>query len=417
MMALPVPMTGGNINQLQPFVNVEESDFTLIVSWLMATLGGIKPYPILILQGEQGTGKSTTSRILRALTDPSTVPLRSPPKDIKDLLVSASNNYVVMLDNLSGLSNDISDCLCRLSTGGGIDSRSLFTDNEQCLIDIQRPIIVNGIDDVAARPDLSERSISLELPVISNNRRNDEKHFYLDFDKVKSQIFGALLSGISGALANIENTQLLEKPRMADFAKWVTAAEIGLGWNHGDFMRAYLNNQQHSIEAGIESSPVGSAIIQLMENLSEWSGTPTQLYNKLSDISSVHQVKSKAWPAAPKGLGNAIKRLLPSFRRVGIFITQQPAHDRLYKIEKIGFKTPETPQTPKYMNCKEIICADGADHGRIGADHGRIGADHGRIGADRKPLQPTDGGASGVWGVSGTSSATYPNESKVWGSI
>ena len=405
MTALPIPKTGCDISQLIPFVNVEKDDFKLIVAWLLSVLGGIKPFPILILQGEQGTGKSTTSRILRSLTDPSTVPLRSPPKDIKDLLVSASNNYVVVLDNLSGLSPELSDCLCRLSTGGGIDPRSLYTDNEQFLVDIQRPIMVNGIDDIASRPDLSERSIHLELPVIDGSKRNDEKSFYADFDKVKSEIFGALLTGLVSALANIKTVKLHQKPRMADFAKWVTAAESGLNWKPGVFMRAYQKNRDSAITAGIESSPVGAAIMSLVEKNFSWMGTPTELLRELENIAGLNQVKSRSWPQSPKGLANAIKRLMPSFRALKIEIVKTHGKANIYQIRNAGIY-PSQPSQPSAVTDGAALSP--TDSRRIEVSP----MDSELLPMDSKTTQATNNKAyDGYDGYDGYS-ATFPNDTE-----
>jgi hypothetical protein len=402
MIALPDPAKAGRIEQLRPFINVETADFKLVVAWLLAVLGGVKPYPILILQGEQGTGKSTTCRILRLLTDPSTVPLRAPPKNIQDLLVSASNNHVVVLDNLSGLSPEISDCLCRLSTGGGIDPRSLYTDNEQFLVDIQRPIMVNGIDDIASRPDLSERSIHLELPVINGNKRYDEKTFYADFNKVKAEILGALLTGLVSALANIETTVLADKPRMADFAKLITAAEPGLNWQPGDFMRAYQKNRDSAISAGIESSPVGVAILSLIENRPSWMGTPTELLRELENIAGLNQVKSRAWPQSTKGLANAIKRLMPSFRALGIEIVKTHCGINSYSIRNVGIY-PSYPSKPS--NVTDDAALTWTDSGRI-AD---AWMDSPLSRTDSKTIQGTNlKGLDGLDGLDGYS-GTYPN--------
>ncbi|MDD5581193.1 MAG: hypothetical protein PHY16_18235 [Methylobacter sp.] len=336
-MNYPSQRREGNIEQLRKFVNVDKDDFTLVIAWLISTLSGVKPFPILILQGEQGTGKSTTCRVLRAFIDPSTVPLRSPPKEIRDLLVSASNAYLVVLDNLSGLNPEISDCLCRLSTGGGVDPRSLYTDNEQFLVDIQRPVIGNGIDDVASRTDLSERSIHLELPLIEADQRHDEKQFYADFDKAKNQIFGALLEGIVCALAHIETTLLHKKPRMADFAKWMSAAESGLGWKPGHFMSVYQKNQDNAVESSIQSSPIGTAIMSLMAQLERWTGTPTELLDALANQAGLQYTQQRSWPQSTKGMSNIIKCLMPSFRRLGIEIAKDKNRDqRIYEINKNG---------------------------------------------------------------------------------
>jgi len=226
-----------------------------------------------------------------------------------------------LLDNLSGLSPELSDCLCRLSTGGGIDVRALYTDNEQVLIDIQRPILINGIDDIATRPDLAERSLIINLPVIEGGDRKSEREFWKDFDTDRPLIFGVLLDALVAGIIHRESVKLPYKPRMADVAQWVTACEIGLGCK-GNFMAAHEKNQNEAVELGLESSPVGSAIMTLMSDRERWLGKPTELMVALEGIAGDSQVRSKAWPQSTKGLSNAIKRLMPSFRKVGITITQ-----------------------------------------------------------------------------------------------
>jgi len=169
MTELPLLETkaSGDMHLLKKYLNISDIDYPLVYGWILCALSGTMPYPILILQGYEGTGKSTASKVIRELVDPSSVPLRPAPKKIKDLLISAGNTHAVVLDNLSGISTETSDSLCRLSTGGGIDVRSLFTNDEQYLINIQKPIIVNGIDDIAARPDLAQRSFIINLSEIN----------------------------------------------------------------------------------------------------------------------------------------------------------------------------------------------------------------------------------------------------------
>jgi len=78
MSSLPDPVRGGGcVNDLRRFVNIaSEQDWMLLVTWLVAAFPPHGPYPILVLHGEQGSAKSTTSRVLRALLDPNTAPLR-----------------------------------------------------------------------------------------------------------------------------------------------------------------------------------------------------------------------------------------------------------------------------------------------------------------------------------------------------
>lgn len=166
---LPVP-GHADFSLIWKHVNVESTDRVLVAGWLLAALRPHGPFPILLLLGEQGTGKSNSSRTLKALTDPSGVPLRPPPRDDRDLLVAALNSWVLALDNLSGATPQLSDALCRLATGGALAGRKLYTDTEESAHNIQRPVILNGIDDLASRPDLAERCIHLTLPPLTDAR-------------------------------------------------------------------------------------------------------------------------------------------------------------------------------------------------------------------------------------------------------
>jgi len=136
MRPLPVPAKGGSIEALRSFLNVQsDDDFVIAVAWVLAALRDRAPYPILVLRGEQGSGKSTFTRVLRALVDPNTAPLRALPGDERDFFIAANNGHVLAFDNLSALPLRTSDTLCRLSTGGGFSTRKLFSDQDETLFD------------------------------------------------------------------------------------------------------------------------------------------------------------------------------------------------------------------------------------------------------------------------------------------
>ena len=95
----------------------DEQDFRLIVGWLLMTLNPNGPFPVLVLEGEQGSAKSTTARALKQLIDPVTPLLRSLPRSERDLAIAANANWVLAFDNVSFIQDWMSDALCRLSTG------------------------------------------------------------------------------------------------------------------------------------------------------------------------------------------------------------------------------------------------------------------------------------------------------------
>ncbi len=79
--------------------------------------------------------------MLRAIVDPNIAPLRTAPRNERDLVISGSNSLMLVLDNMSQLPEWLSDALCRLATGGGMSTRELYADRDEALFQLRRPII------------------------------------------------------------------------------------------------------------------------------------------------------------------------------------------------------------------------------------------------------------------------------------
>ena len=71
----------------------------------------VGPYPILVIHGEQGSAKSTITRVARHLIDPHESPLLAMPNTPRDLVITAYNGWVLALDNISHLPR-LADALC-----------------------------------------------------------------------------------------------------------------------------------------------------------------------------------------------------------------------------------------------------------------------------------------------------------------
>ena len=216
---LPVPVVGGLLEDLRRFVNVTDEDWPLLAGWLLVAFRPNGPYPVLCLYGEQGSARSTTERVLRMLVDPTSAPLRVEPRSPRDLIIAATNSWVVALDNLSHVPPWLSDAICRLATGGGFATRELYTDADEVLFDAQRPVILNGIVDLATCGDLLARSLLLTLPTIPEDRRQTEAEFCAAFEAARPRILGAILTAVAAGLRELPNVKLSCLPRMADFAK------------------------------------------------------------------------------------------------------------------------------------------------------------------------------------------------------
>jgi len=92
---LPMPIRGGSIELLRPYVNVSDADFRLLVVWMAAALRPVGPYPILVLNAEHGAAKTSTASILRLLIDPRAGRLPGQPRNTRSLMVSAADHWVL----------------------------------------------------------------------------------------------------------------------------------------------------------------------------------------------------------------------------------------------------------------------------------------------------------------------------------
>jgi len=315
-MPLPLPETHGTLELLRAFVNLtSHDDFCLVLSWLAAALRPRGPYPILGLHGEQGTAKSTLSRILRELIDPYKAPLRTAPRDERDLQIAAANSHIVAYDNISRLEGWLSDGLCRLSTGGGLATRTLYTDAEETVFDAQRPVLLNGISDIGTRGDFAERSIVLYLPQISPEERQQERDLWNAFRVVHPRILGALLDAVAAGLRNMDSgITLSAMPRMADFAVWATAIEEPLGFARGTFLRAYTANQNDATSVVLDDV-VAQSILRFANNCDSWIGTAGEL---LKLLTAELPTNDKSFPKNPISFSNLLRRLAPSLRSLGV---------------------------------------------------------------------------------------------------
>lgn len=331
MTALPEPEGGESIDRLRAFVNTsDEADFCLAVAWMLAALRGRKPFPIMTCQGEQGSGKSTFTSLLRSIVDPNMMPLRRLPKDGRDFAVAAANAHVLNFDNLSGMDAETADLLCSAATGAGFANRTLHTDREETVLRMANPIILNGIPDLAERADLADRTVMVRLKRIPATSRKTEEELWAEWEAAKPQVLGSLLDALAAGLRNLDSVKLGELPRMADFARWVTACEAGLGWEDGSFMQFYSRNRQEAAESAFESDVIATEVFGFVreEGPMGWVGTATDLLGKLNMRASDGTKRSRAWPMTPSVLGSRLERAAPLLRAKGVFYERRHSGSR-----------------------------------------------------------------------------------------
>lgn len=324
MLPLPRPVSGGSLNAARPLLaTIDDQDWILIAAWLVGAINPTGPYPILALIGEQGTAKSTTSRLLRRLLDPHTCELRMMSGNAQDLAIAAQHSHILGFDNVSRLRPEQSDALCQLATGGAFGTRQLYTDQRQVLIRAKRPIIFNGIDEFIERADLRDRCIRVDLPVIPPSRRCCESDLVRAFDQVHAGVLGALCDAACMALRNRDQTVVAELPRMADFARWVVAAEPALPWNAGEFIHALRASAHRALRMGVLDDPICGAVHDMVPpGTNRWEGTIQEFMTQLHHSIPHHVRRAAKIPSNSLNMRSHLRRIAPAMRSgMGIEIT------------------------------------------------------------------------------------------------
>jgi hypothetical protein len=348
MLALPDPERGGSLGELRAVLNIGrdaegERNWLLISAWLAQGFNPRGPYPVLTLLGPQGAAKSFAQRILRNIVDPSSVPIRGVPRDEHNLYIDAASSWVISLDNMSTIPAWFSDALCRLATGGGFSTRTLYTDRDQELFSALRPAAINGIGDVITRPDLLDRALIINLPRIRPEDRRAEKELEAAAEAAKPGILGALFDAVAAGLAKQDAVFLERHPRMADFARWGVATEEALGGEPGSFMNAYTESQEEAVETALEAWPVAAVVMDFAVSYTKeepWGGTATDLFARLNDRADDDLKRSRDWPRAPNKLMEQLGRLAPALQEAGVYVMRTSRKGSQRKVNIFSVRTP-----------------------------------------------------------------------------
>jgi hypothetical protein len=339
MKPLPMPSEDeADVMRVEKYLNAKNKrvvrlKISALTSWLNPDIAS----PIVINQGESGTAKSTDARMLRSVIDPSVVALGTPPRNERDLAIDANKSGIICLDNLSGCPPWLSDALCRICTGTAFTTRKLHTDEGRKILQMQKDIILNGIDDVATRGDLRNRSMVFTLPKIDQSDKIEEDKLNKQFRKDHPVILAGLYDAISAGL-RADDPKIGQLPRMADYMKWVTKCETGLPWDAGTLIDDFNKNQKNAIEAGLDGDYLAVAIREILSNTGWYKAEPTVFVEKLRSVSSE---SNKQYMPTVRTLKKRLRRLGDSLRAIGINWDYQKSTRREYIIYKDGANLPD----------------------------------------------------------------------------
>ncbi len=325
------PARGGSVTLLRRFLNIESDDhFLLIITYIAYLLTPRTQFPILVLMGEQGSGKSTVADIVQSLVDGWINRRGSLPESERDLAICAMNALVLCFDNVSRITNKMADCLCRIATGGTFSVRKLYSNNENTVFRLSNPVIVTCINLVSDLADFLSRCLIIELPYLSDeDRGRTDTEFWAEFEEDRPRIFGAILDLAAKAVALEPGIRLPRYHRMSDFVRFGEAVARALDMPEGSFLRAFELNEDRAAHAALDN-PLATAIQRLLTESGVFHGTPTQL---LHELRACWPLGQGAPPGSPKSLSAQLSRIAQPLRHVGISVDSGKSGERWIHLE------------------------------------------------------------------------------------
>ena len=313
------PKSGGDLNKIFDYINMSNYQL-LFCCWLVSCFVPDIPHPMPIFYGEKGAAKSTACVLLKKLIDPSVMETLTLSKDDRTIAVNLQQHYYLPFDNVSSISNEMSDTLCRAITGSAIQQRKLHTNAEDYIFKFKRCLTLNGINNVANRSDLLDRSIMFELERVTEDKRKELQGIFDSFEADKPYMLGAIFDVLSKAMKLYPNIKLNRLTRMADFCRWGYAIAEAMGGKGDSFMKEYKANQDIQNTEAINSDVVAFLIVEFMRDRPAWTGRISDLLVEIkitADKQGInHNISSM--PKAPNSLSRRIKEVRSNLENVGI---------------------------------------------------------------------------------------------------
>ena len=259
---LPIPEPGG-IKEFINFLNIDLENVCFVFAWMLNALcAPAKQCPLLLIDGVAGSCKTSVLKTIVTTLDPKVGAQAGPPASEDDLISAAYSSATVSFDNASTLGN-LSDALCRLSTGGGVRKRKLYTDGEAFSLDARRPVIVAGIDPTIYQQDLIERVVRIDL--IKPETYMNDIEFEQRLEELRPRFTGAILSLASEVLRMLPQVKS-ENFRFGEFVRYGECASRILGFEPGWFANEF---QERIEELAGESADADSVITFLLHYLGQ----------------------------------------------------------------------------------------------------------------------------------------------------
>jgi hypothetical protein len=359
---LPMPVIPTDVAQAWGFLDplllpVPEADREPLVAVMVEWLKSNSPHPILILIGQEGTGKSTLAGRITMVIDPS---VGKPPRVLhteRAFYSTAQSRHIMLMDNLSAhLKGKLEDHMCCSSDGRPIEVPELYTTAESRTLKMFIAWIITGISNQITRSDTLSRSWIIRVEKPQDGR--SEKALKTEFESARGQIFGALLFFLRESIQRGPGIEAAHKinPRLYEFLVTGESISQSLGHTPGSFLAAVDERRAASARDWIKDDEFAAAVVKCVTDLfrnakvplpasagswKNWHTTPgysvfqnggrrhsaitAETLKDLASIAapSLYGKPSACIPTSALGVANALDRIQNQMTLAGWTVTQR----------------------------------------------------------------------------------------------
>ena len=346
------PVPGGNLLALlRPYVNLSDDNFKLLAIWLVQAFSRQSSHYALVISSEKGTGKSTLTKLLRLLIDPSHSAASLTPTNESDLKNLLANTFVACFDNTTSMSENYSNILCAAITGAKDLKRKLYTDCDQVILNLHNIVILNGIDIVPYKSDLAERSLLFELQKITADKRMTDRDFWGNFEADKPAILGAIFDTLQEAMRIRLSLTIKERARMADAYEEMIAISLALGISEDEFERIFQANRNMLEASYVLNNPFVELVFDYVNYKKRIDAPGQQVYDELFESKGRG---GRFFPDSASALSRRLKKERDILEDVGImFSKHKRANGNYIRLEKV----PQSQMTQKQKDTAKLLAS------------------------------------------------------------
>ncbi|MBZ5737512.1 hypothetical protein [Nocardioides mangrovi] len=340
---LPEPAEDGSWDGFRETLGLAADDerWLLARGWLVASVFGDVPRPILFPIGPPGSGKTNTGHAIVNVLDPRKELGSSFGKSLDDDQVKASSRFLVGYDNLTSVSENLSDHVCRLVTGDSTEKRTLYSDDGLTVLAYKRTGVMTAVTLPYFRSDALERVIPLYFE--RRETKVAERALRSAFEAAHPAALAALCDGVARVLDRLPDVMAAnpQGPRMVDY--WMVLLA-----HDEQCAEAYRLSTKSTLREAGEQDPFASAIRDWVatDALCIKSGTATDLLvawkRWMGEAGNFFGPHDTYVPRDGTRFSAALTRATETLAAIGVRVDSRKSNGR--RVTTINYLKPEEDQ-------------------------------------------------------------------------